>query len=224
MTSKSRAARRAEARRPQPSTPRWVLPAVGIGVVLVAALAAVLLTGGGTPGPSAGPSGAAFDTPATVSGGALAPFQPEGSDPVVGQQAPALSGVDFDGEPVSVTADGRPKMLLFLSHSCPHCQREVPVVQEWVDGGRLPSGVDLVAVASNIDPQMPNYPPDAWLEREGWTSPVLSDPTNTAANAFGLTAFPYFVMLDGDGKVVARMVGELPPDALDQVAASLAAG
>jgi thioredoxin-related protein len=33
-----------------------------------------------------------------------------------------------------------------------------------------------------------------------------------AANAFGLNAFPYFVAVDGSGKVVARTTGEITTD------------
>ena len=36
----------------------------------------------------------------------------------------------------------------------------------------------------------PNYPPDVWLASEGWTLPVLVDPTNSVAQAYGLSAYP----------------------------------
>jgi hypothetical protein len=39
---------------------------------------------------------------------------------------------------------------------------------------------------------------------------VLADSTDlTAANAYGLTSFPYFVMVGADGTVKARATGEL---------------
>ena len=71
----------------------------------------------------------------------------------------------------------------------------------------MPEGVDLVSVATSIDPTRPNYPPDAWLQREGWTAPVIADTTNAVAEAYGLTAFPYWVFVGPDGKVVARAIG-----------------
>jgi hypothetical protein len=66
----------------------------------------------------------------------------------------------------------------------------VPVVQQWVDAGGLPSSVDLVTVSTAADPRRPNHPPGEWLASEGWTAPVLVDGDDRAATAAGLTAFP----------------------------------
>jgi cytochrome c-type biogenesis protein len=225
-----RAARRAEARRGTPnasSTPRWLLPGLIGGGVLVAAFVAFVLPGIG--GPSSG--GSSTDPPSAsagagtsgvpsakvpvITGTPLPAFDDPANDAAVGLTAPTVDGADFTGAPVSVTADGRPKVLLFLSHSCPHCQAEVPVLQAWADTGGVPDGVDVISVASNIDPSAPNYPPDAWLEREGWTFPVIVDPTNSVMQAYGLTAFPYFVFIGPDGTVKARAVGELTPADLE---------
>lgn len=96
------------------------------------------------------------------------------------------------------------------AHWCPHCQAAVPVVRGWVAAGGVPEGVDLVSVATSIDPSAPNYPPDAWLDREGWTAPLIVDPTNTVAEAYGLTAFPFWVFIGPDGDVRGRVTGELP--------------
>jgi hypothetical protein len=37
-----------------------------------------------------------------------------------------------------------------------------------------------------------------------------------------LTAFPYWVVIDADGKVAARLTGELTPAQLDALVASVA--
>lgn len=123
---------------------------------------------------------------------------------------------------MTIAPDGGPTMVLFVAHWCPHCQREVPVVQDWVDGGGLPRGVDLVTVSTVIDPRRPDYPPDEWLAGEGWTAPVLVDADNTAAAAAGLSAYPFFFAVDGDGTVALRASGELTPDELDAIAAEIA--
>jgi cytochrome c biogenesis protein CcmG/thiol:disulfide interchange protein DsbE len=221
-----REAQRAEARRAaeRPGSPsRWLLPALVAGAVVVAAVLAIVLSGGGQPtgggsssvppsaSGSAAPSGsAAAIPPPVISGTPLPAFPGPGTaDPAVGQPAPEVTGSDFDGTPVAIEADGRPKVVLFLAHWCPHCQEEVPVVQAWVSAGGVPDGVDVITVATAIDPAAPNYPPDAWLDREGWTSPVLADPTNSVSNAYGLTAFPFWVFVGPDGAVRARVIGGL---------------
>src|SRR5690606_20257865 len=81
--------------------------------------------------------------------------------------------------------------------------------------GGLPEGVDLVAVSTAADERRPNYPPAAWLDREGWTAPTLVDGDGAAATASGGSAFPFFVAVDGGGTVVARTSGELGADQPD---------
>jgi len=80
-------------------------------------------------------------------------------------------------------------------------------------------------VSTAVSRERPNWPPSAWLRDAGLNVPVLvDDGQSSAAAAYGLSAFPFFVAVDADGKVVARRSGELAPTQLDQLAARLAAG
>jgi thiol-disulfide isomerase/thioredoxin len=186
-----------------------------VGLLAVAAGVAIVATAGDDQ------SGSVAAASVEVVGDPLPAYQ-GGADGAVGLQAPTLAGRDFSGAPVVVENDGRPKAIIFLAHWCSHCQVEVPQVQAWLDEQGAPSGVDLVSVATSNDPSRPNYPADAWLEAEGWTVPVLvDDQAQSAAMAFGLTSFPYFVFLDGDGTVVARVAGELPIGELEAYLASI---
>ena len=54
--------------------------------------------------------------------------------------------------------------------------------------------------------------------------PVLVDPTNTVAEAYGLSGFPYWVFTDSAGKVAIRTAGELTIEQLEQAIALLIAG
>lgn len=128
--------------------------------------------------------------------------------------APTLEGVDPNGDAVTLPASGQPTLLVFMAHWCPHCQREIPQLQEWIDGGQLPEDVQVAGVATAMSPDRPNYPTSAWLDREGWTPPTIADADGAAAEAYGVDAFPYFVAIDAEGTVVARSSGELT---LDQV-------
>ena len=77
-------------------------------------------------------------------------------------------------------------------------------------------------MATSTSTQQPNYPPSAWLAREGWRVPVLTDDDgSSAAQAYGLTSFPYFVFIDAGGKVVQRLAGEQPVSALQAELAKL---
>jgi hypothetical protein len=52
----------------------------------------------------------------SVSGGSLPPLPEEGADPAVGMTMPEVTGESFDGTPVTITNDGRAKVILFLAH------------------------------------------------------------------------------------------------------------
>ncbi len=236
------AARNTDERRSRAS--RWLLPGVIAVAVVVAAVLAIVLPGGGGPtgggssslrpsasgaasggsGVPAGSGSAVAVQPPVITGSPLPPFQGPDNDAAVGLPAPEVSGSDFAGTPVSIEPDGRAKVILFLAHWCPHCQTEVPLVQTWVSAGGVPDGVDLVSVATGIDPSQPNYPPDAWLEREGWTVPVIADPTNSVAEAYGLTAYPLWVFVGSDGTVVARAAGEMTIPDLEALVGRVTAG
>ncbi len=146
----------------------------------------------------------------SVSGTMLAPHDGSSPDPAVGLAPPELTGQDFAGNPLSITDDGTPKVVMFLAHWCPHCQREVPKVQSWLDTNGMPPGVSLYAVPTATVEGRDNYPPSQWLLGKNWTVPVLvDDAAGTAATAWGLGSYPYFVAVGPDGTVVQRASGEL---------------
>ena len=232
-TPRSRESRReaARAREQGGSSSKLLLPILGGAVLLIAAVAAIVLTSGGGDGngaastavPSAGTSAGPVGPEATpvVTGTSLPVFADSAGDAAVGMTIPTVTGSDFDGVPVSIAIDGRPKVLLFLAHWCNHCQAEVPIVQDWIDAGEAPDDVDLIAVATSIDSGAPNYPPEAWLEREGWTVPTLVDRPGSVAAAYGLSAFPFWVFVDGEGKVTGRLTGRLDVNALETIIDSI---
>ncbi len=196
---------------PRPGKRRWPLLVAAVVVVAGLAAAAVMLTRSGTSVPGAG-GGVEQTRPVTVEGADL-PVLPDGAaaDPAAGLPMPALRGASFDGAPVSITADGHPKVIVFVAHWCPHCQREVPDLVSWLRAGGLPRGVELYAISTAARPSAPEYPPSAWLTREGWPAPVLADAKDgRAAVAAGLNAFPFFVFVDGKNAVVQRLSGERP--------------
>ena len=241
-TSRDRRARRRAAREAGASgggrsgALRWLVPGVIVAAVAIAAVLAFVLPGTNSPNTGAsssvapsssstagGGSGYAALEP-TISGSGLPDFQNPNDDPAVGLPAPEVSGSDFSGKTVGIKANGRPKVVMFLAHWCPHCQAEVPLVQTWVSAGAVPQGVDVVSVATGIDPSRPNYPPDAWLEREGWTVPTIVDPSNQVAKAYGLAAYPFWVFIGADGKVAARARGEMTIPDLEAAIGRLTAG
>ncbi len=154
------------------------------------------------------------------------PFTTAEDDPAIGKPAPKLQGESFDGSNITIDpGDGTPRVIVFVAHWCPHCQKEVPLIQEWIDDGNLPEGVEIVFVSTAVNEPRGNYPPSAWIVEEGVTPRVLLDDDQSAAAAdYGLVSFPYFVMTNGEGKVVARGSGEIPMDQFGPAVDALAKG
>lgn len=199
---------------PTPPAPKkfpilWILGGL-VGVALVGAIA-VSLSG------ETSPSGAVVEIGSpTISGDLLAPYQRGTTDPTIGSVIPTASGTDFDEEPVVIAPGNGAAGIVFLAHWCSHCQAEVPRIQQLLDGGAdLPA--PLYSVATSISSTRGNYPPWSWLNREGWTTPVLvDDAAGSVMRAFGGTEFPYWVFVDDEGTVVARASGEIGTDVLTQ--------
>jgi len=141
----------------------------------------------------------------SVTGDALPAFDSASTatDTSIGMTAPIVSGKGFTGTEITTDGAGTPTLLVFLAHWCPHCQREVPLLVEWEKNGETPTGIDVIAVATGTDPANPNFPP--------------SECDKKAADAFGLSGYPYFVLVDAQGKVFKRLSGEIPMDELTAI-------
>jgi thiol-disulfide isomerase/thioredoxin len=131
-------------------------------------------------------------------------------DVAIGFDAATVTGADWNGIEHKIEADGRPKIVIFLAHWCQFCQAEVPVVQDWIDAGNLPDDVDMYSVTVLSDHLTPNWPPQEWLEDEGWTVPVImDDEANSVAIAYGMRGTPFYIVLDGDNVNLQRVSGEI---------------
>ncbi len=190
----------------------WVIGGV-VGLGLIVALAASIATE-----PEVDAS-IGFGDP-TVVGDPLPVYAAGTEDVAVGLPAPSVTGADWNDNPVTIEPDGTPKIVVFLAHWCPHCQAEVPVIQDWVDAGNLPEDVQLISVATSTDRLRPNWPPQEWLEEEGWTAPVImDDEIGTVAGNYGMAGTPFYVVLDGENDNVGRLSGEIGTEGLDALVA-----
>jgi thiol-disulfide isomerase/thioredoxin len=179
-----------------------------VALLLVGAIAVTALTRDDSPST---PAGVEETRPVTIAGTPLPTLPRGGDDPAVGLTAPVLTGASFTGDTQTLGgATEKPTLAVFVAHWCPHCQREIPLLVQWANDGTIPDDIDLVAVSTAVGRSPDNYPPSAWLEDEGWPGRIIADDENdAAAQAYGLPAYPYFLALDKDGKVVARGTGEL---------------
>lgn len=198
----------------------WVTIAL---VVVAAIIGIVVATTGGSDSPAAtettaggGLSSLPTSQKVTVTGDPLPAYSSETStDPAVGMTAPVIDGLNFNSQPVKVDAADGAYMLVFLAHWCPHCNAEVPRLLDWKNSGAVPADLRVIGVATAVSETSVNFPPAEWFSNKGWAWPVMVDESKgdgaagTAAQAFGATGWPYFVIVGKDGKVKNRTSGEV---------------
>ena len=178
---------------------------IGIAVVVVVAgVVAIAVSSSGSKSSSSGgraspaggtvvPNGNPKNPPVTVTGAAL-PMQPQDTsapDPAIGKTIPTVTGETFDGAKITISPNDGPQIVMGIAHWCPHCQNEIPKVQQWLDQNGMPKDVAIHAIATANDPTRPNYPAGDWLRRVGFSVPTILDNDNTqAAQAFGVRGLP----------------------------------
>jgi thiol-disulfide isomerase/thioredoxin len=186
---------------------------IGVIVVVLGLAGIAVLVAGGDDGDSNSTSAAEVEQNRTVSvSGEIVPTLDSAVavDPAVGTSFPTIDGQSFDGTAVTLggPTDG-PTMQVYLAHWCPHCNAEIPELIELMESGGMPADLAVVGVSTGVDPTAPNYPPSEWLDDKGWPWAVMAD--DEASTAFvvgGGSGFPYLVILDADGNIVARDSGE----------------
>ncbi len=161
----------------------------------------------------------------TVEGESLPFFDASGADPAVGQTAPVVTGNDWNGNEYTIGPSDTAKIVAMMAHWCPHCQAELPVINQWVADGGLPDGVELygATVLTNRLRDGSTWPPGKWLDESGWTSPaLLDDESGSIVAAYGLTSTPTYLVLGPDNENLGRISGEVGVAGLDALAAMAA--
>ena len=101
-------------KRPQPKKSK--VPYYVGGGILVLLLVAFITTGLGGGNDNDGSTDTQEYADVSVSGSSLPPYSQETADGAVGMAMPEVTGESFDGTPVSITNDGRAKVILYLAH------------------------------------------------------------------------------------------------------------
>ena len=161
---------------------------------------------------------------ATLPPGARPPFDPnQPNDAALGLQLGSVTGTEYyTAAATSIDpADDTARVWLIWAHWCPHCQTELPEVSEWYEehAADYPD-IELVTISTAIDPGRAN-PLEPYLEDSQFPFPVLVDDDTSIAGQLGASAFPFWMVTDGEGTVLVRIPGAIGIDTVEQIFTSL---
>lgn len=129
-----------------------------------------------------------------------------------GTPAPAFSAQVLDGAQVRVPEDfrGRVVALRFWADWCPYCRTEMADLQP-VYARLAPQGLEILAVNVAQDADTAR----AFVRPLGIRYPVLLDPEGATARAWGVQALPITWLVDRQGVVRGKIVGEATPEVFE---------
>jgi cytochrome c biogenesis protein CcmG, thiol:disulfide interchange protein DsbE len=149
--------------------------------------------------------------------GAMLLARGSGTPTAIGTVAPDFSLTTLDGEPISL-ADlrGRPVIVNFWASWCLPCVEEFPILAD-AHERHADEGLAVVGVVY----QDTSLAARTFLERQGAEWPSAADPDGRAAEAYGILAPPETFLIDRDGVIVARALGQFSAEWLDEKVAAI---
>ena len=141
--------------------------------------------------------------------------------PLLGKESPAASGRALDGSTVRLAdLKGKYVVLNFFATWCVPCLREHPELLSFQN--RHAQTGDATVVSVIFDDDVPSV--SAFFQREGGDWPVLDDPGGKIALDFGVRGPPETFLIDPNGFVLSKIVGEVRAAPLERLIAEAKAG
>lgn len=174
-----------------------------------------------TPAPTTEPASTATMPPTAIPPTAIPPTPtadaPRGTG--VGQRAPGFALPLLGSEPASVldleALRGQPVVLSFWVTWCSHCRAQTPLLVDaharYADEVHF-VGVNVRETADVVQP---------YVTGQSILYPVVMDADGRTAQQYQISGYPTTYFLDAEGRVVARHVGQLNKQALEQYLASI---
>lgn len=152
---------------------------------------------------------AAIAALALLSGGT----HPAGADPVAvsAHAAPALqSGTWLNGAPTTLAAQkGKVVVLLFWTRACINCKHNLGYWNGWA---RQYQGTDVAVLSVHTPETRGEHSIESvrrFVQQRGLAFPVLVDNDSKTWDTFGIGSWPTEILIDKQGRVIAKYEGEL---------------
>lgn len=127
---------------------------------------------------------------------------------VVGARLPTISGVDYDGNAVTVGPDGEPVTIVVIAHWCEYCKAEIQDLHAAMLAGTYVPSESLVAISTRHLPFV-SWPPKEALKLEDFPGKVIVDTDSSLASYFDIRTTPTWYFTDARGVIRKVVTGTL---------------
>ena len=136
--------------------------------------------------------------------------------PLTGKPAPEIVGSALDGTPVRLSAlRGRYVLVNFFATWCTPCGREHDDLVRFSAAHAAAGDAQVIGVL--FDDTAANA--RRWMARLGGDWPVVADPRGRVALDYGVRGPPESFLVDPDGFVLTKIVGEVHDRGVDSLVA-----
>jgi thiol-disulfide isomerase/thioredoxin len=133
----------------------------------------------------------------------------------VGEPAPPLPAEVLQPPPTTLASlRGKPALVNFWASWCEPCRKEAPELRRLYRSLHGSAGMVGVDYTDQADAAR------AFVDRYGWSFPILSDPDGTFGARYGFNGLPTTVVLDSRGRIAETLRG---PQTLPDFRRALAA-
>ena len=129
--------------------------------------------------------------------------------------APELPSQVLSGKRVDLASlRGKPAVVNFWASWCGPCKDEAPELERFSES--LGDRATLVGVDWNDAEDNARE----FIEKSGWSYPILRDPSQKVGTEYGLTGLPTTFVLNSDGDIVETLQGPQTFETLEQALAA----
>ncbi len=134
----------------------------------------------------------------------------------IGNKAPAYEVYSLLGDTLDIRDyEGSFVILNVWATWCGPCVREMPALER-LHQELGPSGLEIIAVS--VDNPRDNAAVSEFRDRFSLTFPLLRDPSGKIQQAYGITGLPTTFIIDRNGRILQRLLGERKWDSPEMVA------
>lgn len=118
--------------------------------------------------------------------------------------APSFTVTNMRDKSVSLASlKGKPVFVNFWATWCPPCVKEMPDIQKMYEK----YGDKIQFVTINIDANKKEI--KAFMDKHGFTMPVMMDSDGSASAAYSLQAIPVSYIIDSEGNLLNQHLGAM---------------